>query len=79
MAKVVDLKEKNVVDGELVTQEGAEAQVPRCEITLGVGAAGNIYMRIGGEEQSLVTIEGLLKYGHVETDRLWKTAFKQDE
>lgn len=79
MAKVVDLKEKNVVDGEIVTQEAAEATAPRCELVVGVGAAGNIYMRIGGEDQSLVLIEGLLRYAHIEVERLWASAFKKEE
>lgn len=58
---------KVVQDAEIVQED----QVPRCEITVGIDMKGNVYYRIGGPDQSLITIEGLLKYANREMDRLW--------
>lgn len=62
-------KEKvKVVDAEVVQEE----QIARCEVTVGIDMKGNVYYRIGGPDQSLITIEGLLKYANREMDRLWQ-------
>lgn len=77
--KVKELKPKNVVDAEVVSEELPAAIPPKTELTIGIGEAGNIYYRIAGTEQSLVAIEGLLKYARLEMDRLWEKAFTPQE
>lgn len=70
-------KVKNVVDAEIV-QEGT-VEIPQCEIILGVGEAGNVYYKIHGSNQSLVLIEGLLKYAQIENERLWAASVEQNK
>lgn len=63
-------KQEAVQEAEFTEVEVEESPV-KCEITIGTNAEGNLYFKIGGEDQSLITIEGLLRYGVRHIDKVW--------
>jgi hypothetical protein len=65
-----------VVDAEFVPVNETVEQ-PRTELVIGVNGEGSVYYRITGPDQSLITIEGLLKYVRVEMDRLWSRTMEK--
>lgn len=71
-------KVKVVVDAE-VAEGTAELQKPevRTEFAIGVDEAGNVYYRIAGTDQSLITLEGLLKYAEKIMNGLWNHSFER--
>jgi len=49
-------------------------QTVKCAIILGLAEDGSIFAKTEGTEQNLVTIEGLLAYGHRYLDGEWAKA-----
>lgn len=49
-------------------------QTVKCAIILGLAEDGSIFAKTEGTEQNLITIEGLLAYGHRYLDGEWKKA-----
>jgi hypothetical protein len=63
--------DKKVVEAEFVPVPEGEAPELRAEFAAGIDATGSVYWRISGPDQSLIVLEGLLKYARNELDRLW--------
>jgi hypothetical protein len=66
--------EKTVVEGDF--KEVEVERVVRTEFTVGIDDAGSVYYRIGGHDQSLIILEGLIKYAKIEMDRLWARSYE---
>lgn len=79
--------EAEVVEvAEAVQEEAVEAEKEMvftgeddvvCELRIGYRKDGGIYFNIHGEDQSLITISGLLRYAEEEQKRIWSTRLQQ--
>jgi hypothetical protein len=61
---------EEVVDGEF--SEVEESETPRCVVTVGMKDDGSVFFTLDGTEQSLINIEGLLKYAEKHMELVWK-------
>jgi hypothetical protein len=60
--------EEQVVEAEFTEVEEA----PRCVVSVGMKADGSVFFTLDGTEQSLINIEGLLKYAEKHMELVWK-------
>lgn len=67
------VKEVEVQEAEIVEEEVGI----QCELTVGINENGDIYLKVGGTVQSLVTMDGLLKYAERHIEALWKDKVKE--
>lgn len=64
-------KEEQVVEAEF-TEMPEDVEVPRCVVTVGMKQDGSVFFTLDGSEQSLINIEGLLKYADKHMELVWK-------
>jgi hypothetical protein len=64
-----------VVDGEFTeVEEGKPQNVKpeiKCAITVGMTEAGDLFFNVDGKDQSLVNMDGLVKYAERHMDNVW--------
>lgn len=66
-------KELEVQEAEFTeVEEKAEVEIPRCIVTVGMKNDGSVFFTLDGSEQSLINIEGLLKYAEKHMEVMWK-------
>lgn len=53
-------------------EEKVEVEIPRCLVTVGMKEDGSVFFTLDGSEQSLINIEGLLKYAEKHMEVMWK-------
>lgn len=63
-------KKKEEVVVEEVQQEQAAPEI-RCAVTVGITTGGDVFFDIDGQDQNLVTVDGLLKYAQRHMDNVW--------
>lgn len=54
------------------TEVEEDFKIPRCIVQLTLDEDGSVSFRLDGSEQSLVNIEGLLKYAEKHMEVMWK-------
>lgn len=80
-AEVVEVMEPAAVQEEAVETEkemvftGEDDIV--CELRVGLRKDGGIFFNIHGEDQSLITISGLLRYAEEEQKQIWSNRLQQ--
>ena len=69
-----------------VVQEAQYTEVPeqqepavKCAVTVGMTETGDIFFDVKGSEQTLVLMEGLLKYAERHMDRVWADRLAKTE
>ena len=67
MTKVVEGEFTEVVQAE----EVQAAPAIKCAVTVGMTEAGDIFFNAEGSDQSLINMEGLLKYADRHMERVW--------
>lgn len=71
-------KEQEVIEVEGGVVEDTQEETLRCEIRLGIMEDGRVYYNVSGYDQTIFTMEGLLKYARLETDKLWNRSINPD-
>ena len=64
-----------VVDAEFTEVEEAQEEkreAIECLVSVGITEEGNMFFNISGSKQSLVTVDGLLKYAERHMESVWK-------
>lgn len=69
-------KELEVQEAEFTEVE--EVDTPRCVVTVGMRKNGSVFLTLDGSEQSLINIEGLLKYAEKHMDILWEKSLPKE-
>ncbi len=72
-------EKNNIVEADFTPVEAPKAPVPRCQLLIGIDEGGSVSYKIIGSDQSLITVEGLLKYARIEMDRLWDRTMQRSE
>lgn len=73
------VKEVEAVEVESTEVEEVEETVAvRTMIQVGMTENGDVFFRPDGSDQSLIALEGLLKYAERHMDKLWERSFNQE-
>lgn len=66
------MAKKEQTAGKVVEAEFTDVKpAVRCAITVGMTEAGDIFFNVEGSDQSLINMEGLLKYADRHMERIW--------
>ena len=70
---------EDVVEAEFTEVEEAQEEkreAIECLVSVGITEEGNMFFNISRSKQSLVTVDGLLKYAERHMENVWKDRFE---